>query len=56
MLSIQSSRISSVRFQLSYLLVGVAFELDASCSFINASCVISLDIEVEPFRKKKTRI
>ena len=28
----------------------VAFELDASCSFINASCVIGLGIEVEAFR------
>ena len=38
-------------FLLSHLLIGVAFELDASCSFINASCVISLGIEVEAFRK-----
>ena len=29
----------------------VAFELDASCSFINASCVIGLGIEVEAFRE-----
>ena len=29
----------------------VAFELDASCSFINASCVIGLDLEVEAFRE-----
>ena len=42
-------------FLLSHLLIGVAFELDASCSFINASCVISLSIGVEAFRKK-TRI
>ena len=34
-------------FLLSHLLIGVAFELDTSCSFINASCVISLDREVE---------
>ena len=27
------------------------FELDASCSFINASCVIGLGIEVEAFRE-----
>ena len=31
-------------FLLSHLLIGVAFELDASCSFIKASCVISLGI------------
>ena len=29
----------------------VAFELDASCSFINASCVIGLGLEVEAFRE-----
>ena len=40
-------------FQLSHLLIGVAFELDASCSFINASCVISLGIEVEALEKQK---
>ena len=34
-----------------HLLTRVAFELDASCSFINASCVIGLGIEVEAFRK-----
>ena len=33
------------------LLTRVTFELDASCSFINASCVISLGIEVGAFRK-----
>ena len=38
-------------FLLSHLLIKVAFELDASCSFINASCVIGLGIEVEAFRK-----
>ena len=27
-------------------MIRVAFELDASCSFINASCVIGLGIEV----------
>ena len=27
------------------------FELDASCSFINASCVISLSLEVEAFKE-----
>ena len=40
-----------VRFLLLQLLTRVAFELDASCSFINASCVIGLGIEVEAFRK-----
>ena len=38
---------------LTHLLIKVAFELDASCSFINASCVISLSIEVEAFRKTR---
>ena len=38
---------------LSHLSIGVAFELDASCSFINASCVISLCIKVEALRKTK---
>ena len=44
---------------LSQLLTRVVFKLDASCSFINASCVIDLvtiqasqlGIEVEAFRK-----
>ena len=44
---------------LSQLLTNVVFKLDASCSFINASCVIGLvliqasqlGIEVEAFRK-----
>ena len=39
------------QFLLSHLLIRVAFELDASCSFINVSCVIGLGIEVEAFRK-----
>ena len=34
-----------------HLLTRVAFELDASCSFINASCVIGLGLEVEAFRE-----
>ena len=38
-------------FLLSHLLTRVAFELDASCSFINASCVIGLGLEVEAFRE-----
>ena len=44
---------------LSQLLTSIVFKLDASCSFINASCVIclvpiqasQLGIEVEAFRK-----
>ena len=40
-------------FILSHLLIGVVFELDASCSFINASCVISFGIEVEAFRNTR---
>ena len=38
-------------FLLSHLLTRVAFELDASCSFINASCVIGLGLKVEAFRE-----
>ena len=38
-------------FLLLYLLTRVAFELDASYSFINASCVTDLDLEVEAFRE-----
>ena len=38
-------------FLLSHLLTRVAFELDASRSFINASCVIGLGLEVEAFRE-----
>ena len=34
-----------------HLLTRVEFELDASCSFINASCVIGLGLEVKAFRK-----
>ena len=33
------------------MLTRVAFELDASCSFINASCVIGLSLKVEAFRE-----
>ena len=36
---------------ISHLLIRVAFELDASCSFINASCVTDLSLEVEAFRE-----
>ena len=38
-------------FLLSHLLTRVAFKLDASNSFIVASYVIKLDLEVEAFRK-----
>ena len=38
-------------FLLSHLFTRVAFELDASCSFINACCVIGLGLEVEAFRE-----
>ena len=38
-------------FLLLHLLTRVAFKLDASCSFINASCVIDLGLEVETFRE-----
>ena len=38
-------------FLLLHFLPRVAFELDASCSSINASCVICLGIEVKAFRK-----
>ena len=34
-----------------HLLPRVAFELDASCSFINSSCVIDLGLKVEAFRE-----
>ena len=38
-------------FLLLHLLTRVAFELDASDSFIIASCVIELGLEVEAFRE-----
>ena len=38
-------------FLLLHLLIRLAFELDASYSFINASCVIDLDLVVEAFRE-----
>ena len=40
-------------FLLLHLLTRVAFELDASYSFINASCVTDLGLEVEAFREAK---
>ena len=38
-------------FLLLHLLTRVAFKLDASYSFINASYVMDLDLEVEAFRE-----
>ena len=38
-------------FLLLHLLTRVVFELDASYSFINASCVTELDLKVEAFRE-----
>ena len=38
-------------FLLLHLLNRVAFKLDASYSFINASCVTDLGLEVEAFRE-----
>ena len=38
-------------FLLLHLLTRVAFELHASYSFINASCVADFDLEVEAFRE-----
>ena len=38
-------------FLLLHLLTRVAFKLDASYSFINASCVTKLGLEVEAFRE-----
>ena len=40
-------------FQLLHLLTRGAFELDATYSFINASCVIDLGLEVEAFREAR---
>ena len=38
-------------FLLLHLLTRVAFELDASYSFIIASCVMDLGVEVRPLEK-----
>ena len=38
-------------FLLLHLLTRVAFKLDASYSFIDASCVTDLDLEIEAFRE-----
>ena len=40
-------------FLLLHLLTRVAFKLDASYSFINASCVTELGLEVEAFRETR---
>ena len=42
-------------FLLLHLLTRVAFKLDASYSFINASCVTKLGLEVEAFREARRR-
>ena len=42
-------------FLLSHLLTRVAFELDASCSFIVASYVMDLGLEVKAFREVRYR-
>ena len=41
-------------FLLLQLLTRVAFKLDASYSFINASCVIDLNLEVEAFKEARS--
>ena len=40
-------------FLLLHLLTRVAFKLDASYSFLNASCVTDLGLEVEAFREAR---
>ena len=40
-------------FLLLHLLTRVAFKLDTSYSFINASCVTELGLEVEAFRESR---
>ena len=40
-------------FLLLHLLTRVAFEFDASYSFINAPCVIDLGLEVEAFKEAR---
>ena len=42
-------------FLLSHLLTRVAFKMDASYSFINASCVMDLGLKVEAFREATCR-
>ena len=44
-----------VTFLLSHLLTRVVFELDASCSFIVASCVMDLGLEVKAFREARCK-
>ena len=41
-------------FLLSHLLTRVVFKLDASDSFIVASCVIGMGLEVEAFRENSS--
>ena len=40
-------------FLLLHLLTRVAFELNASCSFVNASCVTDLGLKVKAFREAR---
>ena len=42
-------------FLLLHLLIRVVFKLDASYSFIVASCVMDLDLEVKAFREATYR-
>ena len=42
-------------FLLSHMLTKVAFKLDASYSFIVASCVMDLGLEVKAFREARYR-
>ena len=43
-------------FLLLHLLIRVAFKLDASYSFIVASCVMDLDLKVKAFRVLGCRV
>ena len=45
-----------VTFLLLHLLTKVAFKLDASYSFINASCMTELGLEVEAFREARVSV
>ena len=54
-LSIQSSPICRGTFLLLHLLTRVAFKFDASCSFIVASCVMDLGLEVKAFIEARYR-
>ena len=45
-----------VMFLLLHLLTKVAFKLDASYSFISASCMTELGLEVEAFREARVGV